>query len=206
MRERPVDFHAVLKPVNFARRQPAQDIPAPLRMRHRPNRRIAALRECREILAELPEPGFALHCIQSGRFDLSDLIDVMLERLGQITHMRIATLSFNGRNTQRMAAWVQGGTVERLSLLASQFFTHHYPALFLQVQGLFPPPHAVAASRNHAKIICFDCASGAKLSLEGSANLRTNSNREQFCLIHDASLHDWHAAHIDAQVSQHAEE
>jgi hypothetical protein len=45
-------------------------------------------------------------------------------------------------------------------------------------------------------------ASGDKLTLEGSANLRTNSNREQFCLIHDPGLHDWHAAWIDSEVAR----
>jgi hypothetical protein len=44
---------------------------------------------------------------------------------------------------------------------------------------------------------------GRRLVLEGSANLRTNSNQEQFCLIRDAGLHDWHARWIDALVAKH---
>jgi hypothetical protein len=47
------------------------------------------------------------------------------------------------------------------------------------------------------------CSAGAKLSLEGSANLRSNGNREQFALVNDASLHDWHAAWIDDLVARH---
>ena len=38
---------------------------------------------------------------------------------------------------------------------------------------------------------------GAKMVFEGSANLRTNGNIEQFALFNDAGLHDWHAAWID---------
>jgi hypothetical protein len=37
--------------------------------------------------------------------------------------------------------------------------------------------------------------------LEGSANLRTNSNREQFCLLNHPGLHDWHATWIDETVT-----
>jgi hypothetical protein len=36
-----------------------------------------------------------------------------------------------------------------------------------------------------------------KLVFEGSANLRTNGNIEQFALFNDAELHDWHAGWID---------
>lgn len=41
------------------------------------------------------------------------------------------------------------------------------------------------------------------MSKEGSANLRTNSNREQFCLTNDAELHDWHSQWIDEQVAKY---
>jgi hypothetical protein len=37
------------------------------------------------------------------------------------------------------------------------------------------------------------------LVFEGSANLRTNGNIEQFALFHDAGLHDGHAAWIDGK-------
>jgi hypothetical protein len=38
------------------------------------------------------------------------------------------------------------------------------------------------------------------LVFEGSANLRTNKNREQLTVFRDRSLHDWHAAWIDELV------
>jgi hypothetical protein len=44
---------------------------------------------------------------------------------------------------------------------------------------------------------------GGKLALEGSANLRSNGNREQFLLANDAGLHDWHARWIDGLVALH---
>jgi hypothetical protein len=41
------------------------------------------------------------------------------------------------------------------------------------------------------------------LTAEGSANLRSNGNREQLLLADGAGLHDWHAGWIDALVSAH---
>jgi hypothetical protein len=55
------------------------------------------------------------------------------------------------------------------------------------------------------KVVTFLFADGATYSLEGSANLRSNSNREQFCLTNDKGLHDWHAAWIDEALAEHGE-
>jgi hypothetical protein len=61
----------------------------------------------------------------------------------------------------------------------------------------------LAAARSHAKVICFESTRGGKMVVEGSANLRTNSNIEQITLIADPDLHDWHAAWIDGLVAKH---
>ena len=42
-----------------------------------------------------------------------------------------------------------------------------------------------------------------KLVLEGSANLRSNSNEEQFLLANDLGLYDWHAQWIDGKIRVH---
>jgi hypothetical protein len=86
----------------------------------------------------------------TGRYDLTDLIDALLNRLGAALHLRVATLSFNDRNLRRLTAWTNSRAVETLSLLASRFFTHHYPELWEQVlQALgrptMPPPAATIA-------------------------------------------------------------
>ena len=49
-------------------------------------------------------------------------------------------------------------------------------------------------------MVCFDLGPGDGLVFEGSANLRTNRNREQLTAIRDRPTHDWHAAWIDELV------
>jgi hypothetical protein len=51
-------------------------------------------------------------------------------------------------------------------------------------------------------VVCYDYEDGSALVLEGSANLRTNGNREQLALVRDRALHDWHAQWIEALVSR----
>jgi hypothetical protein len=141
------------------------------------NRRLAALREAGDVLTVLPRLGESLHAIMTGRYDLTDLLDVILAQVGTVAHLRIATLSFNARNVQRLTAWIEAGAVEKLTLLCSRFFVEHNPEIFDQLREVLAEPHRLAASRNHCKVVCFHFRNGAKLALEGSANLRTNSNR-----------------------------
>jgi hypothetical protein len=198
-----MDFKALMRPVRFGKGLPAADVPAPLVRKDPGNRRLAALREAADLLTVLPQPGESLHAIQSGRFDLCDALDVLLARLGPATCLRIATLSFNGRNVQRMKAWLQTGAVQRLTLLCPLFFVEHNPDLFQQVGQALRQPHRLAASRNHAKVICVAFATGNTLALEGSANLRSNGNREQFAVFTDPGVHAYHAAWIDEEVRRH---
>ena len=112
--------------------------------------------------------------------------------------MRIATLAFSSRNTHAITQLVDSGAVRRVSLLCSDFFAKHNKAEFAEaVQELRQRGVRIAAPRCHAKVTCLHFADGAKLVFEGSANLRTNGNIEQFALFNDAALHDWHAAWID---------
>jgi hypothetical protein len=138
---------------------------------------------------------------------LADVLDVLIGKLGQVEAMRIATLSFNRDNVATMARWVISGDVQRLSVLCSEFFREHNGDVFNELrETLADPRHAVAAARNHCKVVCVAFADGRRYALEGSANLRTNSNREQFCLVRDARLHDWHAGWIDEEVRKNVGE
>ena len=81
----------------------------------------------------------------------------------------------------------------------SVFFKEHNKALFEHaVDELTEYPNVkIAAARTHCKVVCFDLGPNDGLVFEGSANLRTNKNREQLCVVRDRALHDWHAAWID---------
>jgi hypothetical protein len=99
---------------------------------------------------------------------------------------------------------IDAGKVGRLTLLVSEFFRDHHAEVCATLIGELAgrsEAHRFAAARSHAKVICMDFGQGGKMVLEGSANLRTNSNREQFCLLLHAALHDWHAGWIDETVS-----
>src|SRR5262249_40973699 len=167
----------------FARRK-LQGVPPGLTVKAE-RRRTAALAEAREVLDHLPGPGEALHALMTGRYDLMHLLLVILDsRPGPLPDMRIATLSYNTANLAEMLALVDSGKVRRLGFLFSKFFAEHdRPTFTATLREFRARGQRLAAARSHAKVVTMEFVDGAKLVLEGSANLRSNSNQEQFALI-----------------------
>lgn len=182
---------------------PAAAVPTPA-MRRAIARRTALLAEAADVLRCIPAPGESLHGLMTGRYDLMHLLVVLIDQLGTVDRLRIATLSYNGRNLDELLALLDAGTVASLTLLCSSFFRDHNKDLWEKTLAEFRRRgHRTAAARSHAKVITLALADGRRFVMEGSANLRTNSNREQFMLAQDEDLHDWHAQWIDDLVTRH---
>jgi hypothetical protein len=199
------------RPIPFGRRPDDQDqdddsdgLPTPQRVRLQA-RRAAGIAEAKSVLEHLPGPGESLHAVCTARMDLTDVINALLEKLGHCDRMRIATLGYHQRNLKTLLGWLDSGAVGSLSLVASIFFRSHNGELWERTLEEFRSrKQRAACCQSHAKVCTLAFASGERLSIEGSANLCGNgSGREQFALIHDAGLHDWHAAWIDALVTKH---
>lgn len=170
-------------------------------------RRMAMLRDASKVVEYLPaSAGEATHVLMQGRYDLMVLIVAILGIGKTCQFLRIATLSFNDRNTTEMVELLRTDKVDRLTLLCSEFFQENNRDEFAKAKAqadLWPGRFTLAAARNHAKVILIDGA--YKLVIEGSANLRTNGNCEQIAVIRDDALHDWHAEWIETMVRDHGQ-
>jgi hypothetical protein len=175
----------------------------PLR-RKADGRRFAMLAAADEVLGVLPGPGESVHTLMTGFYDLMHVIVRLLDRLGPCPSLRIATLSYNARNLAELSRLIEAGRVGTVSLLCSAFFRDHNKDLFQRTrEALAGAGGRVAAARNHCKVVCLRYPPGERLVLEGSANLRTNRNREQLTLVRGDTLHDWHCSWIDEVIGRH---
>jgi hypothetical protein len=103
-----------------------------------------------------------------------------------------------------MAALIDSGTVQRLDMLCSDFFRRHDDDIFAElVQEFRERGQRVAAARSHCKVVTMALDDGRRYVLEGSPNLRTNHNLEQFALTRDPALHGWYDAWLDEMVTRH---
>jgi hypothetical protein len=184
-------------------RRARQDVPAPITGKAIEHH-TAQLAEAADVLRVIPAAGETLHAIMTGRYDLMQLVAVLVGKIGPCMKVRIATLSFNARNLVDMLQLLDSQAVGRMDLLASAFFRDHNRDLWQDTLDEFRQRHQrAAAARSHCKVITLACTDGRRFVLEGSANLRTNGNREQLALTQDVGLHDWYAAFIEGMVGQH---
>jgi hypothetical protein len=168
-------------------------------------RRFACLQAAADALDVLPEEGESLHAVMTGLYDLMHLLIVLLDRFGSpCSTLRIATLSLSRRNVQEMVALFDMGKVRQLDLLTSDFFRKHDDDIFAElVQEFTARGQRVAATRSHCKVVTMALADGRRYVLEGSANLRTNRNLEQFCLSRDPELHQHYDTWLSGMMSGH---
>ena len=206
----PTSFGTIPRPA-FGRAAQHQPATTPARTKAQARYQRAA-RTAAELLPELPAIGEAVHCLMLGTFDLMQVISATMQLVPSCRHLRIATLCFSKRNAAELLGLLESRPELRLTLLVSAFFKGHNKELFEQFAEDLQE-HAgrakLAAARSHAKVVAFELGDDDDgLVFEGSANLRTNGNREQLTAIRDRQLHDWHAAWIDELMvsAQHGEE
>lgn len=197
------------RPVRFGKRPAAEgdeadELPTPQRVRLLA-RRAAGIAEAAETLAILPGPGESLHCLMTARLDMSDVLNAILERLGRCETASIATLGYNRRNFRMMLEWLDKGKIGSLTLLASIFFRSHNGDLWAEtVEEFRRRGQRAACCPSHCKVMALTFADGTRLAIEGSANLCSNgSAREQFAIVNDRDLSDFHATWIAQLVSRH---
>jgi hypothetical protein len=193
-----LDFGAIPRPA-FGRA--AQHLPAapPPRKSKAAARYRRAARTATALLPDLPGPGEAVHALRTGTYDLRQVVTSVVGRLPACRHLRVATLRYNRRNAAELLGLLETRPTLSLTLLVSSFFRSHNKDLHEWFAGELRayPAARVAAARSHCKVVCLDLGADDGLVFEGSADLRTNGNREHLTAVRDRALHDWHAAWID---------
>lgn len=181
---------------------PLPDGKAPAPYMHKPRRRLTHGNEREpnaiKSLGGLPPEGEQWHFLTEGNYDMFDLVSAMLHyaRPAPIEELRLATLGFNHRNAAKLLALHDAGQVRRATMLVSVYFEadHKEAETCYKLARELPARGGwYCATRCHAKIIAARFAGGRHIVIEGSANLRTCRQIEQFIVVNDRGLYDWHA-------------
>jgi hypothetical protein len=147
-------------------------------------------------LRELPPPGHSLHCVMKGNYNAWDLVPAVLRLAAPavIDHLDVATLGFNKQNAIQLVTLLDEGRIGSCTFIASTMYWDQERAVCNQLAAALEsrPPSRFSALRNHAKVILFTMSDGARYVIEGSANLRSCRNVEQFCLLNDSHVHTFH--------------
>lgn len=141
------------------------------------------------LAGHLPEPGDCTHAVVRGDFVTADIIPLLLgDRSADI--LAISTLGMSTGNAAMLADLRASGQIRRLFLLVSHYFSQvDKTGTYREVKHLLGD--AVKVARTHAKVILVSAAPSFFV-VEGSANLRSSDNIEQFAIWNDEELLNWH--------------
>lgn len=150
------------------------------------------------------EPGFRMFAFVSGNFIFGDVIEALVTQLEiQIKRMTIQTLSMSQNNVDSLRNVIDNCfELESLRLVLSDYFYSHernpgglVPYIYerLDVDDVLD----VAFAGIHTKIVTIETVEGLKVVMDGSANLRSSRNVEQFRIECDANLYDYIEEFVD---------
>lgn len=150
---------------------------------------------------------FRSFALLDGKFIFGDFIEALIvENNWLCDELTISTLSMSQENVDSLANLVNGGYLKQLNLIVSHYYFANERA------GLMPYLYEkldvgdvlqVAVASVHTKIAMIRTACGKKITIHGSANLRTSSNIEQIVVEHTPSLFDFCAEVHHGIIEKH---
>lgn len=152
---------------------------------------------------------FRAFVILDGKFVFGDFIEALIVKNNwECEELTISTLSMSQENVDSLANLINGGFLKSLNIIIS----HYYFANERHTGGLMPYLYdkldvndvlQVAVASVHTKIAMIRTTCGKKITIHGSANLRTSSNIEQIVIEHSPGLFDFCAEVHHSIIEKH---
>lgn len=106
----------------------------------------------------------------------------------------VSLLSMSENNVDSLANLLNGGYVDSLDLIVSDYFFSHerrnlVPYMYQELDK--DDKFQLAASSTHCKLCLIETHCGMKIVMHGSANLRSSSNIEHICIEENPALYDF---------------
>lgn len=145
-------------------------------------------------IGELPI-NYRAFVILDGKFIFGDFLEALIVKNNwKCEELTISTLSMSQENVDSLANLINGDYLKQLNLIVSHFY------FATERRGLMPYMYEkldvneitqIAVASVHTKIAMIRTTCGKKITIHGSANLRTSSNIEQIVVEHSPSLFDF---------------
>lgn len=149
-------------------------------------------------LERLPSEGETFHCVVKGNYPQWALVPAIIKLANApIRRLYLVTLGFSKANAVELVELIDSGQIQNATALVSAYFKAQDSPIYDPIYtALTERNQRMLAMRTHAKII-LALTDAHALSIEGSANLRSCRNIEQFTITNDRTLFDFHAGWID---------
>jgi hypothetical protein len=155
---------------------------------------------CLKNLDHLPELNCSLHIIMRGNFVFSDIIPTVLKLAAPATidYLAVTTLGFSKRASAIILDTLDSGNARAVDFICTDYFERVDNEICQEFRfELTRRGSRFASAKSHAKIVLFQMTDGRCYTVEGSANIRSCRNVEQFAMTQDPDLLAFHREWID---------
>ena len=162
--------------------------------------RLMAYKNAEALVNDITDPHGNYFAIIDGSFIFGDFIEALfVSKDIHAKQLTISTLSMNENNVDSLRNLIEGGYVDELNLVVSDYFYSHERSLLipyiyreLDIDNKFQ----LAVAGSHMKVAFFETHNGNTISIHGSANLRSSNCIEQICISTDADTYEFlHETH-----------
>lgn len=142
-----------------------------------------------------------------GSFIFGDFIEAYVTTHNvKIERMIISTLSLSQDNVDSLANLIKGNYVDKLDLLISHYFYAHerhalVPYIYQELD--IDDKFQLAVLGSHTKTCIFKTSGGKHIVIQGSANLRSSANLEQFTIEDNDEVYKFHEEWQDRVIEKY---
>jgi hypothetical protein len=152
--------------------------------------------------------GSRSHVILSGNFIMGDLIEaIFVTKVIHTKNLSVSTLSMSQNNVDSFKNLFDGGYIDSLDLVLSDYFFSHernnlvrYALKKLDHNDAFQ----IGIAGSHTKICLFESDGGKKFVIHGSANLRSSGCTEQISIEENPELYDFHKEYHNKIINEYS--
>lgn len=135
------------------------------------------------------------YVVVDGTFIFGDLLEAIIVKNNlKCKKITISTLSLSENNIDSLHNLIEGGFIEELNIIISDYFYSHerenlirYMYQELDIDDKFQ----LAVASSHMKVTTIETFKGNKLVFHGSANMRSSSNLEQLMIEENKDLYNF---------------
>ena len=149
-----------------------------------------------EAIADPPKPGESIHAVSNGKYDFATWIPQIIDWIGTADCLWCSTWTLSRPNADDVFALHDEGKIAQgqLHFLTGLYFKRRDTATYnYLLDGLLRRGGRYKAFENHCKVLLIaNEKKDAWFTVEGSANLNANPRFEQYVLVNDRQLFEFH--------------
>ncbi|GHU69976.1 hypothetical protein FACS1894184_14800 [Clostridia bacterium] len=178
--------------------EPASDfIPTPRMIKRQERLRLEHINRyenaCQLLQNGMPAQGEAVHVISGGVFDYWDIIPWIINNYGAASELLASTWTMNRECVLSLLNLYDSGKIRSMGIVSGDYFKNRETAVFATLyEGMQQRNQPFACFNNHAKVLLIHIPDVCWFVAEGSANFNANPRLEQFQLMNDKELYNFH--------------